>query len=345
MRRALLASLVLVALIFISLPADAKNPIRSDFFDYYPAADGTVLSSRADETNHCGMCHWDFNGGGDRNHYGSRVEFYRDAGNTSEEAFALIELEDSDDDGFDNITEISDTVTYPNTPTFPGLGGEDGAMTVNIPLAEISANLVPTLGVDIDPPVVTVIAPSGGAFDATITTQIEWTATDASTIVGIDLWFSDDNGASWRPLAHGLVNDGIEDWFVPNRPGSSTLIRVTALDAPGNLGSAESAVPFTINPQLGIAPTTFRDMDLPGTQPLEAPELAQPDPNCVLCHGNYDAAVEPWAVWRGSMMSQAARDPIFFACVAVAEQDAPSVLACCGSIAISNSPPPDSEIW
>jgi hypothetical protein len=325
MRRALLASLVLVSLVFMSSQANAKNPIRTDFFDYYPAADGTVLSSRADESDHCGMCHWDFNGGGERNHYGSRVEFYRDAGNTNEEAFALIELEDSDGDLFDNITEILDTVTYPNTPTFPGIGGDEGSMTVNIPLAEISANLVPALGVDTDPPVVTVIAPSGGAFDATTTTQIEWTATDASTIVGIDLWFSDDNGASWKPLAHGLVNDGIEDWFVPNRPGSSTLIRVTALDAPGNIGSDESAAPFTINPQLGIAPTTFRDMDLPGTQPLEAPELANPDTNCVTCHGNYDPAVEPWAVWRGSMMSQAARDPLFFACLAVAEQDAPSV--------------------
>jgi mono/diheme cytochrome c family protein len=66
-------------------------------------------------------------------------------------------------------------------------------------------------------------------------------------------------------------------------------------------------------------------MDLPGTQPHEGPDLADPDTNCANCHGNYDVAVEPWSNWRGSMMSQAARDPLFYACLAVAEQDAPSV--------------------
>ncbi|RKZ13545.1 hypothetical protein DRQ53_13165, partial [bacterium] len=323
MRRLLLATLALTFLIATALPVGAKNPIRTDFFAQYPSADGTVLSETLSNSKHCGMCHYDFNGGGDRNHYGARVETLRAQGNTSAQAFVALESEDSDGDGHTNIVEITDTVTFPNTPTFPGFDSSDASSIVNMPLAEVSSNLVPTLAVDTDPPVVTVTAPAGGVFDANTTLLIEWSATDASDIVGIDLWFSDDAGATWRPQGFGLADDGAESWFVPNRPGASTLIRVTALDIAGNSGSGESGM-FTIVGITGIAPTTFRDMDMPGTQPHEGPLLANPDTNCILCHGNYDLAVEPWANWRGSMMSQAARDPLFFASVAVAEQDAPS---------------------
>ena len=324
MRRVLLASLVLFILVATFSPATAKNPIRSDFFAYYPSADGTILNNAPSNSSHCGQCHFDFNGGGPRNHFGARLEALRAQGYTNEEAFAIMEPEDSDGDGHTNLVEITDTVNFPNTPTFAGLASADAASVVNIPLGEISAHLEPTSGVDNDPPVVTVTAPSGGSRDATTYTEIYWSVVDDSEILGVDLWFSDDLGATWRPIGLGLENDGEEYWFVPNRPGSSSMIRVSALDAAGNTGSGDSGV-FTINPQVGIAPTTFRDMDLPGTQPMEGPDLANPDTNCATCHGNYDQAVEPWFNWRGSMMSQAARDPIFYACVAVAEQDAPSV--------------------
>jgi hypothetical protein len=66
-------------------------------------------------------------------------------------------------------------------------------------------------------------------------------------------------------------------------------------------------------------------MHMDGSQPFSAGIMEDPDANCVTCHGNYDSNVEPWFNWKGSMMAQAQRDPIFLACVAVAEQDAPSV--------------------
>ena len=45
--------------------------------------------------------------------------------------------------------------------------------------------------------------------------------------------------------------------------------------------------------------------------------------NCKSCHGNYEAVreVEPWYNWQGSMMAHAGRDPLFWAAMAVAEQD------------------------
>jgi hypothetical protein len=66
-----------------------------------------------------------------------------------------------------------------------------------------------------------------------------------------------------------------------------------------------------------IVPT---EVEQPGTQPNEVGSLETPD-KCDNCHGGYDQSVEPAFNWRGSMMANAGRDPLFWATVAVAEQD------------------------
>ena len=62
------------------------------------------------------------------------------------------------------------------------------------------------------------------------------------------------------------------------------------------------------------------EIQQPGTQPGEVGNLESPD-KCDNCHGGYNQAVEPAFNWRGSMMANAGRDPIFWATVAIAEQD------------------------
>ena len=66
-----------------------------------------------------------------------------------------------------------------------------------------------------------------------------------------------------------------------------------------------------------VVPT---DIQQPGTQPLQVSSL-QTTSKCDNCHGGYDPAVEPAHSWRGGMMSQATRDPVFWATAAVSEQD------------------------
>src|SRR5210317_897132 len=68
--------------------------------------------------------------------------------------------------------------------------------------------------------------------------------------------------------------------------------------------------------------TVPTDIKLPGTQPSEVSNLESPD-KCDNCHGGYDTSVEPAHNWRGSMMANAGRDPIFWATLAIAEQDFP----------------------
>jgi len=66
-------------------------------------------------------------------------------------------------------------------------------------------------------------------------------------------------------------------------------------------------------------PTVTTDIQLPGTQPLEVSIFGSAA--CTPCHAGYDAAVEPGTNWKGSMMAQASRDPVFWAALAIAEQD------------------------
>ena len=73
---------------------------------------------------------------------------------------------------------------------------------------------------------------------------------------------------------------------------------------------------------LGVhaAITVPTDVQNPGTQPGQVFGLESPD-KCDNCHGGYDRSHESAYAWRGSVMSQATRDPIFWATMAVAEQD------------------------
>ena len=74
-------------------------------------------------------------------------------------------------------------------------------------------------------------------------------------------------------------------------------------------GNAASGLPL---------PTTRNDFFLPGTQPSQPGFTAILDPTtCDTCHS--DAI---YNTWRGSMMGQAGRDPLFWAAFAVANDDA-----------------------
>lgn len=89
---------------------------------------------------------------------------------------------------------------------------------------------------------------------------------------------------------------------------------------------------FTIFAAFFIAFTTFAWIPLiveddslvrmPGTQPAQGIALEGPN-RCLNCHADYEPGVEiePGDGWKGSMMSQSARDPIFWACLTVAAQD------------------------
>ncbi|MFG0283815.1 MAG: GC-type dockerin domain-anchored protein [Phycisphaerales bacterium JB039] len=69
-------------------------------------------------------------------------------------------------------------------------------------------------------------------------------------------------------------------------------------------------------------PTTIRDFFGPGTQPLGLTDPIESVGRCESCHGGFDPLHEPVEPWAASMMGQSARDPVFWAAMAIAEQDA-----------------------
>ncbi len=69
-----------------------------------------------------------------------------------------------------------------------------------------------------------------------------------------------------------------------------------------------------------VAVTNDLAVRMPGTQPGQVADL-ESDKQCLSCHGGFEMDH-----WRGSMMAQASRDPIFWAAMTVAAQDSIWVL-------------------
>jgi hypothetical protein len=72
------------------------------------------------------------------------------------------------------------------------------------------------------------------------------------------------------------------------------------------------------------ADTVPTDVQMPGTQPADGINVESVS-KCDNCHGNFanpsSPREEPWFNWAGGMMAHASRDPIFWATMAIGEQD------------------------
>ncbi len=319
--------IVLILLVLLPATTQANPKIRSTFFSIYTNAVGTQLDNLPSRSGHCGVCHYNFQSGGDPwNPYGQSI---RNIGGLNTEAgrsnaIWTVRNQDQDFDGYTSQTEITAT-GYSNTPTFPGLQASNVNSVVNIPLSEVTPYLTPTLTSDTTPPSVTVLFPNGGEIlTANRPTNLTWTASDASGIAVIHIYESLDNGTTYTPVVFGLSNTGRFTWFPANRPTPTARIKVVAVDGAGNTSNDVSNAAFSIvSPPGGKVPTTLRDFDMPGTQPFQGgPEFAAPT-DCAACHGNYNPSVEPYFNWQGSMMAHASRDPLFEANMVIANQDAP----------------------
>lgn len=88
---------------------------------------------------------------------------------------------------------------------------------------------------------------------------------------------------------------------------------------------------------LFIASPASAQIFQPGTQPIgsghedEMRFEIQPSRFCANCHADYDDDddYEPWDSWRGAMMANAGRDPVFRAALSIAEADDPAAADFC----------------
>jgi hypothetical protein len=322
---------VLLLLLLLIQPAalQARPNIRDAFFAAYPSAVGSVLDGVPSHMGHCGVCHFDFSGGGTKNFYGNAILNTGQALNNAtgrSNAIWMIRGLDSDSDGFSNSMEVTNLSTFMNTPTFPGLTPGNVSQVLNVTVSQIQDHLVPSTGVDLTPPSVTLTFPNGGErLMGNRATNVTWTASDASGIASISIYVSLNNGATFEPVALGLANTGSYSWVPANRPATNTVrVRVVAVDNASNSSQDQSDAALSIwPPPGGRVPSTLRDFDMPGTQPFGGGPELDPPTGCASCHGNYNSTVEPYFNWQGSMMAHASRDPLFEANMSIANQDAP----------------------
>jgi|GEM_PF-872111 len=135
-------------------------------------------------------------------------------------------------------------------------GGDDGAPDDETWTFGGGDHLVP------DPPRVTVTFPDGGEVlvDSCV---IAWTATDPdpgdSTLLLIDLEFSDDAGESWSVIDSNVANDGTHGWNISGlSDGDEYLVRATAKDTSGRTDTDLSDAVFSVD-NLSQAPQITLD--------------------------------------------------------------------------------------
>ncbi len=104
-------------------------------------------------------------------------------------------------------------------------------------------------GGDTTPPTASLTSPVGGeTWKAGSAHAITWSASDNVGVTAVDLAYSTDGGATYpNAIATGLANSGSWTWTVPNTPGTTNRVRVTARDAAGNATAAASGSNFTID--------------------------------------------------------------------------------------------------
>jgi hypothetical protein len=136
-----LLKLVLLASILVTVGAPsawATRTIKTNFKTAYPSAIGSRLDTLPSAVNHCGVCHFTFNAGGDLNPYGEAIAAN---GSSSAEILAIGSL-DSDGDGFTNDEEIKGT-GFTNIPTFSGLTPSNVSQVTGVTPSELTGFLVP----------------------------------------------------------------------------------------------------------------------------------------------------------------------------------------------------------
>ncbi len=113
----------------------------------------------------------------------------------------------------------------------------------------------------------------------------------------------------------------------------------------GIIAGAAIGVPVA----LATLPTTVRDFFFGGTQPNTLVEPVASALDCRGCHSDFNVDTEPFTAWSASMMGQAARDPVFHAALAIANQDAAFAGDLClrchtpGGWVMGRSEPPDGS--
>lgn len=149
----------------------------------------------------------------------------------------------------------------------------------------------------------------------TIPTGLNYVANSLTATIGTP----NDTGAptlTWDGAVDGQTTITLTYHVTVSQGVTGSLVNYARL-AGGDLTPLE--LPAALFVPRSLLPSTMQDYALPGTQPGTLNAEIPPSLDCDICHSSpiYDR-------WRGTMMSQSARDPLTRAALATANADAPS---------------------
>ncbi|MHC4747515.1 MAG: hypothetical protein ACYS18_09385 [Planctomycetota bacterium] len=179
-RNFLIAIMTFAIVLTIAQMVHARNPIRDAFFDVYPNAVGTTIEDVNSQANHCGVCHFEFTGGGPRNPYGQLLEAeLPNWGNKQkDQAVIAIQNQDPDVDGYSTLTEVTDVTTFGNTPTFPGLTPSNVGSVTSV---DVTEQQLPSSYPTVERPTPQIPAPPLNGLPAMSAASPQLTSTSPST--------------------------------------------------------------------------------------------------------------------------------------------------------------------
>jgi len=177
----------------------------------------------------------------------------------------------------DGTTSTSQCGSHTYTPNCPDKGGSVAytvTFTATYTSGSFHTSYTATTKViaycsDNDPPVVQLLDPTGGGtLSGTVT--VRWFALDAVMLshLPIYLYYSADNGATWRPLTPDVLYNNVDDshgdykWSTTGLSDGQYMIMVEAIDNYNNIGVATSN-PFTIGN--GVAGAVISDVQIMDT--------------------------------------------------------------------------------
>ena len=152
-----------------------------------------------------------------------------------------------------------------------------------------------------------------------------------ASLIGILLLGSAQARGDKSVLLDDAAVDGGADASTPNDAAGNDARGndVSLGDAPGRDGSGTDAPGADTSRSDATSDGSAKDVPhdvpgifLPGTQPNELTEPLRTASQCGDCHGQY-ADYDSNNTWRGTMMANAARDPLFHAALTIARQDVP----------------------
>jgi hypothetical protein len=126
------------------------------------------------------------------------------------------------------------------------------------------------INVDLTKPTARITATDIAREQAELT--IRWEAADAALEPRpVSLWYSDQPGGPWTPIAAGLENAGSFVWRIDNHAPEQLYLRLEVRDEAGNVGADETRTPLLIDRQRpqgrirGVRPMTSAASPAAGT--------------------------------------------------------------------------------